>query len=334
MAFVHHSLTGIDQYQVHLDTSFAGLKCSKPLYINAMTGGSVMAQRINGELAAVAAEFELPMASGSVSAFLADPSVADTYSIIRKVNPDGIVVANVNANTDPIDAQRAIDLLAADAVQIHVNSVQEIVMPEGDRSFSHWTKTISDVVAAVGVPVIVKEVGFGMSRETYDILACLGVSAVDVAGSGGTDFISIENRRRERQDFDYLVGWGQSAAASLLEIQPRPHHPEMLASGGVRNPLDVVKALALGARAVGVGGYFLRILMNDGPNELARVVQNWIEQVTGLMTILGAHSVASLQKTDVLVTGTLAERSIRRGVDVNAWAHRSTNTEEGTLDDH
>lgn len=334
VAFVHHSLTGIDQSQVHLDASFAGIKCSKPLYINAMTGGSDLAQRLNGELSIVAAQFGLPMASGSMSAFLADPSAGDTYSIIRKANPHGIVVANVNANTNPADTQRAIDLLGADAVQIHVNSVQEIVMPEGDRRFQHWTDTISDIVAAIDVPVIVKEVGFGLSRETYATLAGLGVAAVDVAGRGGTDFASIENRRRERQDFDYLAGWGQSAAGSLLEIRPRPDQPEILASGGVRNPLDVVKALALGAQTVGVAGHFLRIVMNDGPDELARVVHDWIEQIAGLMTILGANSVASLQKTDVIITGTLAERSVRRGVDVNVWAHRSTNTEEGILHDH
>lgn len=324
LAFVHHSLPGIDQNQVCLTTTIAGIESAAPLYINAMTGGSDMAQRINGDLAAVAAEFSLPMASGSMSAYLADPTAADSYSIIRKVNPAGIVIANINANTHPVDAQRAIELLNADAIQIHLNSVQEIVMPEGDRNFSHWGDTIADIVAEVSVPVIIKEVGFGLSRETYESLSQLGVTAVDVAGRGGTDFAAIENQRRDRRDFGYLAGWGQSALGSLLELDPQPGQPHILASGGVRNPLDVVKALALGARAVGVAGHFLRVVMDDGPTEFGHVVESWIEQIAGLMTILGANSVGALRTTDVLVTGTLAERSIRRGIDVNAWAERST----------
>ena len=335
VAFVHHGLAGIDRSRVRLDTTFAGLACRYPLYINAMTGGSDKARRINGQLSTVAAEFGIPIASGSMSAYLADPTAADTYSIIRELNPDGIVVANVNANTKPDDAQRAIDLLCADALQIHINSVQEMVMPEGDRSFGHWSDTIADIAAAVRVPVIVKEVGFGISRETYRVLTHLGLSAVDVSGRGGTDFASIENRRRDRQDFDYLTGWGQSAAACLLEIQPRHDRPEILASGGVRNPLDVVKALALGARAVGVAGHFLRIVINDGGPELSHVVQGWIDQISSLMTILGAPTVDSLQTTDVVVRGALAEHSRRRGVDIDTWAQRSARsaaTDKGDFD--
>ncbi len=331
LAFVHHGLPGIGQYQVCLATTIAGIESTAPLYINAMTGGSDLAKRINGDLAAVAAEFSLPMATGSMSAYLADPTAAESYSIIRKVNPAGIVIANINANTHPIDAQRAIELLNADAIQIHLNSVQEIVMPEGDRNFGHWSDTIADIVDAVSVPVIIKEVGFGLSRETYENLAGLSVTAVDVAGRGGTDFAAIENQRRDRRDFGYLAGWGQSAPGSLLEINPQPGQPQILASGGVRNPLDVVKALALGARAVGVAGQFLRIVMDDGPIELGRVVESWMEHLAGLMTILGANSVAALRNTDVLVTGTLAERSIRRGIDVNAWAQRSTNPPEKSI---
>ncbi|MFD6103587.1 type 2 isopentenyl-diphosphate Delta-isomerase [Nocardia salmonicida] len=323
LAFVHHSLSGINRHDVDLHTTIAGLECPKPLYINAMTGGSDMARRINHELATVANEFGLPMAAGSMSAFLANPAAADTYSVIRKANPTGIVIANINANTGPVDAQRAVDLLHADALQIHLNSVQEIVMPEGDRDFAHWERAVAEITAAVSVPVIVKEVGFGMSRETFRVLTGLGVAAVDVAGRGGTDFASIENRRRDRQNYDYLTGWGQSAAGSLLEIQRSPGQPELLASGGVRNPLDVVKALALGAGAVGVAGHFLRIVIDDGADELATVVGDWLEQLTSLMTVLGAHSVAALVNTDLLITGTLAERSIRRGVDLSACANRS-----------
>lgn len=322
IAFVHHSLAGINRAQVRLDTTFAGLHCPYPLYINAMTGGSDNAGTINGQLAEAAAEIGIPIASGSMSAYLHDPPAGPTYSIMRTVNPKGIIAANVNANTEPDDARRAIDLLHADVLQIHLNSVQEIVMPEGDRSFGHWNENIAKMIASVDIPVIVKEVGFGISRESYATLTDLGAQAVDVSGTGGTNFAAIENHRRSKQDFDYLSGWGHSAAASLLEIQPAPHSPELLASGGVRNPLDVVKALALGARAVGTAGHLLRIVLHGGTSELVDTLRNWIDQITSLMTILGTPTIDSLRNTDLIITGSLAERATRRGIDLETWGNR------------
>lgn len=326
LAFVHHSLAAIDRDEVSLQTSFAGINCANPVYINAMTGGSDRAERLNGELAAIARDLCLPIATGSMSAFLSDPRCAGSYTALRRNNPHGIVVANVNANTGPAEARRAIELIGADAVQIHLNSVQEIVMPEGDRDFRRWLDMIAAVVQGVSVPVIVKDVGFGMSRETFLTLRDSGVAAVDVAGRGGTNFAVIENLRRGQQDFGYLSSWGQSAAESLLDIDHvrGADDPSVLASGGVRNPLDVVKSLALGADAVGVAGHFLRILVNDGPSTLAEVVHAWIDQITSLMTVLGTASVASLSDTDVVIIGDLAERCARRGIELTKYAQRST----------
>lgn len=323
LRFVHHSLAAIDAADVSLRASYAGIPTAVPLYINAMTGGSDKAERINGALAAVARDLSLPMATGSMSAFLKDPSAARTYAIIRETNPSGVLIANVNANASPGDARRAVELIGADALQIHLNSVQEIVMPEGDRSFRHWPDAIAAIASDADVPVIVKDVGFGISAQTYRLLAELGVSAVDLAGRGGTDFAAIENQRRDHRDFAYMAGWGQSAASGLIEVERAPSDPPVLASGGVRNPLDVAKSLALGAESVGVAGHFLRILVNDGADELRRVVRAWLEQLGGLMTILGAPSVADLRRTDIVVTGALAERSRARGADVSRYARRS-----------
>ncbi|MGW5636047.1 hypothetical protein ACWEWQ_14540, partial [Streptomyces sp. NPDC003832] len=138
VSFVHHALAGLDRTEVSSAVAFAGLTWPVPLYINAMTGGSERTGRINRDLGIAARETGVPIASGSMSAYFKDPDCAGTFSVLREENPDGFVIANVNANASVEQARRAVDLLRADALQIHVNTVQETVMPEGDRSFAAW----------------------------------------------------------------------------------------------------------------------------------------------------------------------------------------------------
>ncbi|MGB3439872.1 MAG: type 2 isopentenyl-diphosphate Delta-isomerase [Actinophytocola sp.] len=312
VAFVHHALAGLDRADVSLDTRFAGLHWRVPLYVNAMTGGSPKTGLINRNLAIAARETGVPIASGSMSPYFKDESTAGTFAVLRDENPDGFVIANVNANATVDQATRAIDLLRADALQIHLNSLQEIVMPEGDRSFAAWSRRIEEIADGVGVPVIVKEVGFGLSRETVTALVKLGVSVADVAGRGGTDFARIENSRREYRDFAYLDGWGQSAPASLLDAAEVGL--PLLASGGVRHPLDVVRGLALGARAVGASGTFLKTVLDGGPDALVAQLSAWLDQITALMTVLGARTPAELTGCDVHIRGALREFCAARGI--------------------
>ncbi|MEU2718573.1 type 2 isopentenyl-diphosphate Delta-isomerase [Streptomyces sp. NPDC007205] len=312
ISFMHHALAGIDRGQVSLRTSFAGWTWPVPLYINAMTGGSPNTGEINRDLAIAARETGLPIATGSMSPFLKDPTCADTFAPVRAQHPDGFVMANINANATPEQARRAIGLLDANALQIHLNTVQEIVMPEGDRSFGHWPAAIEAIATAVEVPVIVKEVGFGLSGRTVAQLAGLGVAAADVAGRGGTDFARIENGRRPRADYAYLEGWGLSTPAALLDAQDKGL--PLLASGGVRHPLDVARALALGAHAAGASGPFLATLVNDGLATLIDQLTSWIDQLTALMTLLGAHSPADLAGADLHITGALREFCDQRGI--------------------
>jgi isopentenyl-diphosphate delta-isomerase len=312
VAFVHHALGGLDRADVSLDTRFAELHWRVPLYINAMTGGSPKTGLINRDLAIAARETGVPIASGSMSAYLRDESTAGTFSVLREENPAGFVMANVNATATVDQAKRAVDLLAADALQIHLNSLQETVMPEGDRSFAAWGPRIEEIAAGVDVPVIVKEVGFGLSRETVVALVKLGVSAADVAGRGGTDFARIENSRREYRDYAYLDGWGQSAPASLLDAAEVGL--PLLASGGVRHPLDVVRGLALGANAVGASGTFLKTVLDGGPDALVAQLSAWLDQIAALMTVLGARTPAELTGCDVRIRGALREFCAERGI--------------------
>ncbi|WP_097870222.1 type 2 isopentenyl-diphosphate Delta-isomerase [Streptomyces sp. rh34] len=321
VSFVHHALAGLDRAEVSLRTRFAGIEWPVPLYINAMTGGSARTGVINRDLAIAARETGVPIASGSMSAYFKDPSSAGTFAVMRRENPDGFLMANINATTTVDDARRAVDLLGADALQIHLNTVQETVMPEGDRSFASWGPRIEEIAAGVDVPVIVKEVGFGLSRETVALLGKLGVRVADVGGRGGTNFARIENGRRDGADYAYLDGWGQSTAACLLDGQGAGI--PLLASGGARHPLDVARSLALGAAAVGASGGFLKVLLEGGVSALVEQISTWLDHLAGLMTALGAHTPVELARCDVLVHGALRDFCVDRGIDTRRIAQRS-----------
>lgn len=281
-----------------------------PLYINAMTGGSAAAQEINAQLARVAAKTGVAMASGSLSAALRDATLRDTFSVIRSENPHGFVMANVSAGTSSDDALRAVSMLQANALQVHLNAAQELVMPEGDRDFRDWLHNIERIVRACEaerVPVIVKETGCGMTARDVLRLRDVGVRTVDVSGRGGTNFVAIENARRARGanvlgirgNYDYLANWGLTTVESLRDIRNcealKSDPVEIFASGGVRTPLDVVRALALGASAVGVAGEFLHTLVHEGEDALAQQITEWQEQIRVIMALLGCTTVADLQ---------------------------------------
>lgn len=324
LEFVHHALGGVSLDQVDVGVQVHRWRWRTPFYVNGMTGGTEKTRLINRELAVAARETGMPMACGSMSIALDDPAAASSFTVIREENPHGFVMANLGAGRGAEDARRAVGLLGADALQLHLNAVQETAMPEGSCDFSDWRRSVEEIVAGSPVPVVVKEVGFGLSRRTLTTLADLGVEIADVSGRGGTDFLHIENARRDLAtgpDYSVLSGFGQSALACLLDA-PAPG-PVLLASGGVRNPFDVVKGLAAGARAVGVAGTFLTTVLDGGADALVPLVRGWTEQVAAIMALLGARTPADLTSTDVLVRGALGDFCRLRGIDTVALSHRS-----------
>lgn len=319
---MNHPLAAGNRSQVSLATAGHLLAWDVPLYINGMTGGTAHTGTINRALALAARETGVPIASGSTGILHRDPAAIPSFRVLRELNPDGFLLANVNANLSPAQARRSVEILEADGLQIHVNPAQEIVMPEGDRDFTRWADNIAAIIDGVGVPVVVKEVGAGMSRGTVAQLRDLGVAAVDVSGRGGTDFTAIESARREDGGMGYLAGWGQSAVEGLLDAAS-VDGVDLLASGGIRHPLDVVRALALGATGVGVAGSFLRLLLTEGEAALVARIQAWLEQIGDIMTLLGARTVADLRGIDLLITGPVREFCELRGIDASAYARRS-----------
>lgn len=320
--FIHHSLPGIDVDDVNLATTVAGLSFSCPFFINAMTGGNSWTGRLNETLAIIARECDLAMATGSISAGLKYPETADSYQIVRQTHPDGLIFANLGAGHSVDNAKRAIDLLQADALQIHVNAPQEIVMPEGDRAFNNWLANIQAIVDNLSLPIIVKEVGFGMSRETIRLLDAIGVDAIDISGRGGTNFAQIENYRRKDYKLDQLEDWGQTTPVSLLEAGDIfRKNADIIASGGIRTPLDMTKAIALGANLVGLSGEFLHLALDDVDQAIV-TVQQWKETLTKIYTILGVQTTSDLQQAQVIIQGDTAHWCQTRGIDTTQYSNR------------
>ena len=322
MRFVHHSFSLLASEEIELATQWAGKQHAFPFYINAMTGGSEKSKHYNEQLSILARETNLALASGSVSAAIKDLSVKETYEIMRQVNPDGFILANLGAHHSLESAQRAVELLDADALQIHLNVPQEVVMPEGDRDFRNWLQNIEQIVRYLDKPVIVKEVGFGMSYQTMRQLVDIGVQTLDVSGRGGTNFIQIENERGNQYDYQTLYQHGQSTAESLLESLRMMSECDVLASGGIRQPVDIVKALALGAKSVGIAGGILALLHRQGLDATIAQIIKWQEQLAQIYLMLGAKSTLELQKTDIILTGTLREWAQDRQIDYQQLARR------------
>lgn len=319
---IHQSFPEIDSAQVTLETEIFGRSFATPFFINAMTGGSEKSKKINQDLAEVAKACDLMMATGSVSAALKDPALSDTFQVVRQVNPEGFLLANVGAGSSVENALRAIDLFEADALQIHLNAPQELVMPEGDREFSNWLSLLEQIVKAAPVPVVVKEVGFGMTRETIQQLISVGVQTIDVAGSGGTSFTQIENARRKKREMAYLNHFGQSTVISLLEANEVQHSFTTIASGGIRDAFDIFKALCLGAKSVGISATILTMLLDKGPEETIATIQSWKEQLQLLYTMVGQTLTQDLTNVPLIFSGSVKDWCHARHISLSDYSFR------------
>lgn len=323
LRFIHQSFAELSLSEIDLSTTFLGFTFSTPFYINAMTGGSARAKEINQQLGIIARETGLLTAIGSLSAALKDPTLADSYKIMRKENQKGTIFANIGAGVSVEQAQRAVELMEADGLQIHVNLPQELTMPEGDRDFHGWLDSIEAITSALSVPVIVKEVGFGMSSETIEQLTWRGVKAVDVSGQGGTSFTQIENARRKERELGFLADWGQSTVLSLLESTPWQRDVTVLASGGVRQSMDIFKALCLGAKGVGIAGTLLNELMTKGVEETIQLIHKWQEELAMFYLLLGKKSTSELTTTDIIFSSEIIHWCESRGIAYQAFAKRN-----------
>lgn len=264
--FVHEALPELDLERIDSSLRLFGKPLAAPVLISSMTGGTADAEMINLRLAEAAQEMKIAMGVGSQRAAIENPEQAKTFQV-RRAAPDVLLFANLGAvqlnyGYGVEHCRRAVDMIEADALILHLNPVQEAVQDAGDTNFAELVRKIEEVCKTLGVPVIAKEVGWGISERTAKLLADCGVAAIDVAGAGGTSWSQVEMHRAPdeftRQLAATFVGWGIPTAESIVNVRSAVPEMTIFASGGLKDGLDIAKCIALGATLGGMAGQFLK----------------------------------------------------------------------------
>ena len=285
--FIHEALPELNLDRIDTTLQLFGKPLAAPILISSMTGGTSDAEVINLRLAEAAQEVGVAMGVGSQRAALEHPEQAATFQV-RRAAPGILLFANLGAVQLNYDygldhCRRAVDMIQADALILHLNPVQEAVQAGGDVNFAGLAKKIEEVCKKIEVPVIAKEVGWGISDKTAKVLADCGVSAIDVAGAGGTSWSQVEMHRAPdeftRQLAATFVGWGIPTAESIQLVKRALPGMTVLASGGLKDGLDIAKCVALGATLGGMAGNFLKAAAVSTENaiETMKLVKKQIE---------------------------------------------------------
>ena len=305
--FVHQAVPELDLAAVDTTTTLLGKALRAPLLISSMTGGTEPAREINRRLARAAQARGIAMGLGSQRAAIQRPELADTFRV-RDVAPDILLLANLGAvqlnyGYDVEHCRKAVEMIGADALILHINPLQEALQPEGNSNFAGLLRKIEAVCRTLNVPVVVKEVGWGISEQAARQLAEAGVSAIDVAGGGGTSWSEVEKRRMttpaQRRVAARFRGWGLPTAASILAARRGVPHLPLIASGGLRDGIDVAKCIALGATAAGIARPFLKAAAMSA-EAADEAVAEIITELRVAMFAAGAGNIATLRQTPLM----------------------------------
>ncbi|MGB2963782.1 MAG: type 2 isopentenyl-diphosphate Delta-isomerase [Anaerolineales bacterium] len=307
--FTHQALPELNLHDIRMEFSLFGKECSAPLFISSMTGGTDQAEIINQNLAVAAQETGIPMGLGSQRAALENPKLASTFQV-RKVAPDIPLFANLGAvqlnyGLSEEDCQRAVDMIGADALILHLNPLQEAVMVDGNTRFAGLLGKIEGVCKFLTVPVIVKEVGWGFSNQAAKQLKNTGVSALDIAGAGGTSWSEVEMHRAKTEDQRIIassfVNWGIPTAETIQIVHDATPELPVFASGGLRNGVDITKCIALGAVMGGLAGPFLKAAIL-APEAVVNVINRIKKEIQISMFAAGAGDLDALSKSQLIKT--------------------------------
>jgi len=304
----HNSLPELNFAEIDTRTNFLGKVVEYPIMINAMTGGTEFSREINRELSKIAKKYNIPMAVGSQTIALKNKDSHKSFKIVREtIGNNGVIIANLSGYASVEEAKYAMDILDADGIQLHLNPAQELVMREGDRDFKGILENIANMITSVEKPVIVKEVGFGISRDVVQRLHKVGVRYVDISGKGGTNFIEIEDGRNDEMDFSDIYSWGIPTALSLIQCKDIGEDLKIISSGGIKTSLDILKSLILGAHMVGIGGMILRKLIEDGYEVADKYMEGLIYKLKVLMALTGSKNIEELKNTPYKIKGVLKD---------------------------
>ncbi len=336
--FVHQALPEVDLDAIDTSVTFLGHRLRYPIVMSSLTGGHPDVTSINRNLARAAERYGLVLGVGSQRAAIVNPDVVSSYAVTREYAPTAFLFANIGAPQLIEQArhpaftleqvQQAIDMIKANALAVHMNSLQEAAQPEGDRRAAGEAAALRNLTVQLSIPVIAKETGAGICREQALLLRSCGVAAIDVGGAGGSSMSAMEAARsRARGDERTMqIGllyrdWGLATPISVVEAGVA--NLPIIATGGVRNGLDIARALALGATLVGMGFPFLKAA-SESYESVCELLETVIAQLKVAMQLSGAASIAQLRAADIVVTGESRNWLTLRGFedDLKAMAQR------------
>jgi isopentenyl-diphosphate Delta-isomerase len=301
--YIHNALPEIDVADIDTSTEFLGKRLSFPLLVTGMTGGYDDAERINGALAEVCQDVGLAIGAGSMRQALENERYHESWRILRKNAPSIPVLANIGAAEvarmhDTSQAEQLVELLHADALVVHTNPLQEFLQPEGDTCFRGVLDGLRMLCSRLSVPVILKEVGAGISADAARRAYEAGIRCIDVAGAGGTSWAGVEMLRRGN-DIEVAPGfhdWGIPTVEALLALRAdKPGDLRLIASGGITDGLAIAKSITLGADLAGAARPLLTALFDGGVDALRRRIISWKHDLTGAMFLTGSRSLAELR---------------------------------------
>ncbi|RLF60965.1 MAG: type 2 isopentenyl-diphosphate Delta-isomerase [Thermoplasmata archaeon] len=324
--FVHRALPEINKDDIDLTINFLGKKISAPIMIASMTGGHEKAKRINENLAIAAEHLNIPLGVGSQRAAIENPKLKHTFTVVREIAQTIPIFANLGVVQFSQDygieeAKEAVEMIDADALALHLNPLQEAIQKEGDTNFRRGIENIRKLAKELDVPIIAKETGAGIAREEAILLEKAGVKVIDVGGVGGTSFAAVEYYRDKTIPYGKLFwDWGIPTAVSTVECSEYTNL-KIISTGGIRNGIQVAKAIALGADLCGIALPLLK-KARKSHRYVEEEIKRIIEELKIAMFLVGAEKVEDLKKCDVVITGDTREWLETRGIDCRKFANR------------
>lgn len=302
----HNALSDVSIKQIDTSVEFMGQKIAMPLMVDAITGGGDSSASINEDLSSICESINIPMAVGSESIALTDESSRESFELVKQ-KENLIRVGNLGFERNYDDFIFARDLIDAKAMQVHLNIAQELVMKEGDNDFHSSIDIIGELVEKFPYPIIVKETGSGISKEVAQKLLEKNVQYIDVAGRGGTNFIEIEDLRDFEMDYSDLYNWGIPTAKSIIDVRSVSDDVFIIASGGIKTAMDVVKSIIIGADMTAMTGEVLNYLLRGGYQACEDFLKEINHKIKIIMALLGVRNIEELKKVDYKLIGELKE---------------------------
>lgn len=330
VVLIHQAMPKISFSDVNTKTKFFKKEISAPLMVTGMTGGTADLGKINETIAEVIEELGLAMGVGSQRIAIENSSAEDSFKIARKVAPSSPIIANIgapqlNKGYGVKELEKAVSMIEADAIAVHLNPAQEIFQPEGEPDYSaEILDKLKDISKSLGVPIIIKETGTGISMETATLFSKYGFKNFDVSGQGGTSWIAVEMIRDKRkgnwkeQSAELFADWGVPTAAAIVETRYAVPDSFIIGSGGIRNGLDTARAIALGSDIAGMASPILKRVV-EGKDSLKSFFNKTIFELKAAMMLTGSKNIEEFKKTSIVIWKDLKDWMESRGISLSIY---------------